>query len=453
MSRNRNFEEGFKAFTEKHGMFHKGDSIVVGVSGGADSVCLLHLLNRYREEYGYSLIAVHVNHGIRGEEANRDAVFTENFCRKLGVPFRLFTVDCPAEAARTKEGLEECGRRLRYECFSAAVSGENVKIATAHNANDNAETVLFNMARGSSLKGVCGIPTVRGNIIRPLLFASRSEIEAYCENNSLSFVTDSTNLQDDYARNKIRHRVIPVLKEINSDSVEAVSRLSADAKECFDYISSEAEKQLETCRIDDGVYFAENLSELHSAVKKAAIVKLVFDCSGKVCDSFAVERIVNLLRDEGTLQVFSNCFVSVKNGRLTVFRDGTDSLPKSTEEYVVDSFPCRIDFGNYTVSVEKCSKKIHENLLDNQIDCDKLKGTLILRSRRAGDVFTLPHRKVTKSLKKLFNEADIPVAERDILPVLCDGNGVVWIYGFGVNAHCCADESSKNIILLGGERV
>ena len=190
-------EKAKKAINE-YRMLENVSTVVVGLSGGADSVCLLHVLYTLKDEYKLNLIASHVNHGIRGEEAENDALFSKNFAETLGADFKLLQVDCVKEAQENGETTEEAGRRLRYEFFNSLCEDENTVIATAHNSNDNLETVVFNITRGSALSGAKGIPPKRDNIIRPLIFCSRAEIEGYCKENNLSFVTDSTNLSDDY---------------------------------------------------------------------------------------------------------------------------------------------------------------------------------------------------------------------------------------------------------------
>ncbi|MBO5856977.1 MAG: tRNA lysidine(34) synthetase TilS, partial [Clostridia bacterium] len=179
--------EKAKKAIEKHKMLNKGDTVVVGLSGGADSVCLLHFLNSIKTEYNLTIISAHINHGIRGEEAEKDALFSKTFSENLNVDFRLLKVDCVNEAKKNGETVEEAGRRIRYEFFNSLIGKENSVIATAHNSNDNMETIIFNITRGSSLNGAKGIPPKREIIIRPLIFCTREEIEGYCKENSLEF--------------------------------------------------------------------------------------------------------------------------------------------------------------------------------------------------------------------------------------------------------------------------
>ncbi|MCD8036180.1 MAG: tRNA lysidine(34) synthetase TilS, partial [Clostridiales bacterium] len=199
---------------KKYNMLQRGDSIVAGLSGGADSCALVHVLAGIREKFGIDVAAVHINHGIRGSEADADEKFAKAFCEGLGVKFIVYHCDVPAEAVRRGLGEEETGRLIRYEKFreTAEMLGAN-KIAVAHNLNDRTETFLMNLCRGAGMKGLSGIPAVSGNIIRPLIECSRESIEKYCAENSIDFRTDSTNLQNEYTRNKIRNVLIPWLKE------------------------------------------------------------------------------------------------------------------------------------------------------------------------------------------------------------------------------------------------
>ena len=204
-------------------MINKGDTVIAALSGGADSVALLYVLYSLKNELGFSLAACHVNHNLRGEESDGDERFVRRMCRFLDIP--LYVASIKVNDLRQKhDSLEECARRLRYEFFDSISRGK--LIATAHTASDNCETILINMVRGTALSGICGIPVKRDNIIRPLLYNTRGDIERYCTENSLDYVTDSTNLSDDYTRNKIRHKVVPLLREINPALFGAISRLS-----------------------------------------------------------------------------------------------------------------------------------------------------------------------------------------------------------------------------------
>ena len=212
-------------FIRKYNMLQSGDCVIAGVSGGADSVCMLLILHELSESMGFSVRAVHLNHMIRGDEADRDEAFVAELCDRINVPLKSFRRNVPEIAAEEGLSSEEAGRKIRYQLFEEAADDaqkefKRVRIAVAHNRDDLAETVIFNMARGSSLKGLTGIRPVRDDIIRPILFAGRNEIEDYLAEKGESYCTDSTNLGDDYSRNRIRHVIIPALKELNAGAVD-----------------------------------------------------------------------------------------------------------------------------------------------------------------------------------------------------------------------------------------
>ncbi len=431
------------------GMLSNTTDVVVGFSGGADSVCLLHLLNSYKDVLNIKVKAIHINHGIRGPEAKRDKDFAVAFCEKHNITYETFLFDCVSEAKNTKESLEECGRRIRYEIFNKNTT-DTTKIATAHNANDNAETVVFNVSRGSSIKGVCGIAPVRDNIIRPIIYCTREEIEGYCEENNLLYVTDSTNLCDDYTRNKIRHKILPVMEEVNSSAIANVSAFCEDARNVADYISLQAKAVLDSAYICENTYDVSALKNQHISVVNEAIYIAFSGFSDNSIDRNKIKIIYDLLNKTGRAQLYGNEFVEVVKGKLRFFRKSDTDVDVSVTvngvgEYLFGSF--KIVFLNY----DYCSKNVNKNILDNLIDCDKIKGHLFLRTRKEGDRFSFYNRKVSKSLKKLFNEYSIPVEQRDFIPVLCDDDGIVWVYGFGVTARCHISESSCNIICIEGE--
>ncbi len=427
-------------------------TVVVGFSGGADSVCLLHLFYSFRSDLSLDVIAAHINHGIRGQEAFDDAEFCRNFSRNLQIPFEYLEVDCVASAKSKGISVEECGREIRYDFFNSLCTDDSYTIATAHNANDNAETILFNLSRGAGLKGVCGIPSVRGNIIRPLIYCTRQEIEGYCHENGLSFVTDSTNLCDDYTRNKIRHNVLPVLGEVNSAAVKNISSFSTKVSSVCDFMEKTAQKALKDAVLQDGYYSCEYLLSLHNAVLSECIILLFSYFSQRRLDTEKVISIIGLLSSGGRIQIYSNIYAEVIKNKFRFFEYDTDS--GDSELYLEDFDNKCIPFNGYNVKVTKYGnnlKKVNKNVLDNSVDCDKIVGSLKIRTRSEGDKFSLYHRKVTKSLKKLFNELSVPVEERDRIPVLCDDIGVVWVYSLGTDSRCRINEDSCNIIFIGGE--
>ena len=435
---------------EDYSMLQGVKRVVVGFSGGADSVCLLHILNSLKSDFDFEVLGAHVNHGIRGDEALRDAEFSRDFCEKLGVEFKLLNTDCVKKARESGESVEECGRRIRYDFFYSLINYDE-RIATAHNSNDNAETVLFNITRGSTIKGGGGIPPVRGNIIRPLIYCTREEIEGYCHENNLQFVTDSTNLCDDYTRNKIRHKVLPVLEEINPEAVSNFAHFSSNAREVTEYIQSEALEIIKKTDNGDGTYNVKKLLGYKPVVVREAFVLMFVGWSNKTLERKKIDELYDLLTKSGRIQVYGNVFAEVIKGG---FRFFINEITEKPDSVCVETFPFESQFGEYIINISdipQSSEKINKKVLDNLIDCDKIEGNIFLRTRAEGDKITLPKRKVTKTLKKLFSELNIPVEKRDLLPVLCDDRGVLWIYSIGVDARCSVDGNSSNIIFVRGE--
>ena len=232
-----------RKYMEQFNMAEKGESVIVGVSGGADSVCLYKILLDLKNYFDIDIIAVHIHHGIRGEEADRDMNFVENMCKNDGVKFRCYKYDVPGYAKTNGLSEEEAGRTLRYKAFDEVAkelisNGRSVKIAVAHNRNDSAETFIHNLCRGSGLKGLAGIPYKNGSIIRPVLCLTREEIEMYLSEHNITHIDDSTNFTEDYTRNKIRHRVLPYLSEnINDNSISHICQAADELREIEDYLS------------------------------------------------------------------------------------------------------------------------------------------------------------------------------------------------------------------------
>ena len=427
---------------ERYNLFQKGDSITVALSGGADSTALLHALVQLGEKYSLNVTAAHLNHKLRGDESDRDEQFVRKMCDDLGVELVCESSDITS-LAKKGEGIEECARRVRYDFLQRNAKG---KIATAHSADDNIETVIFNLTRGSGIKGGCGIPPVRDNIIRPLIMCTRAEIEEYCEKNRLSFVTDSSNLTDDYTRNRIRHNVIPVLKEINSAAGDSFYRFTSAMNDVNDLLDDLAFDALSLAKSDEG-YDADRLADLHISVLTRA-VGIILDQSGSVPDSEHIGSVVKLIKSKkGKCQLNGGLFAEIKNNRLIIFG-------KETKNIIVT--PCydfvnkRVIFGGISLQSELISAdKVNNLLAKNLIDYDKIEGETVLRSRESGDSIRLKKRP-QKSVKKLFCELKIDVEKRDCLPILADEKGVIWIYDVGPDERVAVDEKSKNILKISG---
>ena len=422
-------------FIEENGLLEKGDKVIVALSGGADSVSLLHALISVKEIYNLSIYAAHFNHMIRDAEAERDEQFCIELCGRLRVPLYITHADVPYFAERCGESLELCGRRLRYE-FLYRTAGElgGAKIATAHNLNDNTETVLMNLIRGSGIAGLGGIPLRRGSIIRPLLSCSREEIESYCAENGLEYVTDSTNLSDEYTRNKLRLNVLPILRGMNPSLDEGVMRMAKLMREADGYLDKISLEELNNCKTEYG-YCCEALLRLDSTVLNYA-VKHILEEAGAPCDSRHIDLVVEKMRDGGCVDLGRGFRADCSQGTLRVIDlkaipDGDFCIPAA-------------DFCHERLSLSRVRmtavadengtvRIVNREFLSNCIPCELITDETVARHRRAGDTFTDPRRGVTKTLKKLFNELKIPREKRGSIRVVAAGSTVLWIEGIGVS--------------------
>lgn len=422
-----------------------GMAVIVGLSGGADSVALLHILLSLKAELSLDqIVAVHVNHGLRGEEAKRDSRFVTDLCQQWGVPLHTFCVDVNAFAKEQKIGLEEAGRILRYRMFEQVSSSfENVVIATAHTASDNAETVLLHLCRGSGIRGACGIPVKRGRVIRPLIHSTRAEIEDYCASQNLSYVMDSSNLDDTFSRNRIRLQAIPAMQQINPKTEEALCRFSNQAQELYKFMENLAEQAEKKAYLSPNTYSREILLSLPKPVLFFTLQRLMGKCEEK-----HLLLAEEALKNGGAVSLGSKRFVVSQNtANIVPVRDKV--LPFSHtvvlgESYIVGDNAYRIS--QYSKKEYEQKLKNDKNIFKNAFDYDKISGALILRQRLDGDVFHPAGRGCGKTLKKLFNENK--VTARDALPIVCDETGIVLVFGFGSDERVKISLSTVNIAVL-----
>ena len=443
--------EAVKKVIEHHKMLDGCDGIVAAVSGGCDSSVLLHVLWRLSTEMNYKILCAHINHNLRGSESERDEAFVRSLCEKYGIECRVLSANVAEYAEKNRLSTEEAGRKLRYEFFEHCANelGENAKIATAHSLSDCAETYIFNSSRGASLSGICGIPPVRGKIIRPLIEFSREQIEAYADEHGIDFVTDSTNLTDEYTRNKIRHGVIPVMKEINPGFEKAFLRLSKNLAETRDFVDSEAEKLLEKSKTKGG-FDGKILSESHPALKNRAAA-MILDGFGF---SFDFERTLRLSerfgKEDFKEELSKNEYLVQKDG--IVFKEVKQkpSLPINktpfAEGKIVLSEEKTAEIRVFSAEEFKSSYKINNYVLKDTFDFDKIVGKALFRSRMEGDKANIHGG--TKTLKKLFIEEKIPAEKRNSVAVLSDDEGVIWVEGLGAEKRVRLSDETVNVAAI-----
>ena len=299
-----------REYIDKHNMINRGDRVILGLSGGPDSVCLFFVLLAIKEEYGISIQAIHVNHMIRGADADEDEHYVRYLCLEYDVPLQVLRIDIPKHAKESGRSLEEEARIARHDAFEkAALEAESegmiAKIAIAHNANDNAETVLFHMARGAGLDGMCGIAPVRGRIIRPLLEVSKEEILQLLEENQVPYCIDATNSHVEYDRNRIRHNIIPELQQVNERALEHITDMTARLTEIADYISIETKGLLQIAKSSENRLRKRAIATAPRVIACQALKEYLsqFMPYQKDVASIHIDAIMELLNADGERQV------------------------------------------------------------------------------------------------------------------------------------------------------
>ena len=433
-------------FIHKENMLHKGDTVVCGLSGGADSVCLLLAMKQLSEQLGITVEALHVNHCLRGDEGDRDEAFCRKLCEDNDIPFKAFSCNVKAYAADHSLSDEEAARKLRYNIF--AENSASKLMATAHNADDNLETMILNLARGSALKGLCGIPPVRGNIIRPLLCVSRAEIEAFLAGLGQDFVTDSTNLSDDYTRNKIRHKIVPLLKELNPSVTATAVRSAAALREENALIEAQTNAAESACL---KVNTLTGLAEYDKVIRKRCIARLLTRNSLPY-SSERLDAADNILVNCGKLNISNDTyFVSDgKSAALHTIPDKSPDIELSAELVIGENyiFPDRKLVCELILCDDlKKNEAVHNSLTSLYLDYDKIKGRAVVRNRRFGDKIKLKGRDFTSSVKKLINEK-IPAEERTCLHFIEDEEGTVYAEKIGIADRVRPDRSSHRLLKI-----
>ena len=409
-------------------MLNTGDTVVAGVSGGADSMLMLSYLLSIKDEYNLDIIVANVEHGIRGDTSKADSQFVKNFCAENNIRFEMLSINAPEEAKAQKIGVEEYSRNRRYEFFCSFGAD---KIAVAHNLSDNVETVLFRLARGTSIKGCAGIPPVRDNIIRPLIYCTSEEIRSECEKQGIPYVIDETNSDNDYSRNFVRNELVPLFCELNPSFEQAVSRFSESAREDSAFIEKCADECIECCSCENGLSVSK-LKEYDVAVIKRVFIKLVEEY-GITPDEKHLNSALEILSIPKKKQIKDNVFLSSGGGVLRAFRiNNKNNFSLSTEIVTYNDFVNFDDKSRY----------------DMYCDADKVCGEPYVRARQDGDAISPVKRKCTKSLKKLFNELKIPAEKRDSLPIICDDFGIIGIPSVTIDERVKVDNDTNNVILF-----
>lgn len=456
-------KEETRDYIRQYHMTAPGDGVVVGLSGGADSVCLLHLLWCLKEELGIKLRAVHVHHGLRGEEADRDAAFSGEFCRNRNIPFREVRIDAAAEAAEAGVSLEEAGRQARYRILETEAEtwekedGICVHVAAAHHGDDSAETILHNLFRGSGLKGLSGIAPVRGRIIRPLLRTGRAEILEYLEENHLSWVEDSTNRECEYTRNRIRNELIPLIAaEINPQAVRNILRAGERISQADRYFEAQAErwlsehglkKTLEICLDAAALEAQEEI--LKGYIIRGALAKL--SCPLKDITARHLEDVVSLTgKETGKLVMLPHGIQAARE--YGIIRIRTESISACSGMQARGGSGTEEDSGKSPLFPLKtrifpCENpgQFPKKQYTKWFDYDKIKGTMSLRTRRQGDYITLSGGG-TKTVKSYMIDEKIPREDRERILLLAEGSHILWIVGHRISEYYKVTEHTRTVL-------
>lgn len=439
---------------ERFGMLGQGDTVVAAVSGGADSVALLDFLCA-QTDMGLNVRACHVNHCLRGAESERDEQLVRTMCGQYGVPLDVLRVDIGAAAKRARESVELTARRERYRFFGELALRYHAKVATAHTMSDAAETVFLNMARGTGLEGICGIPAVRGEYIRPLRACTRQEIEAYCVRHDLAFVHDSSNDSDEFTRNYIRHKVVPPFLGISEGAGRSLERMTLLLRDDADYLRAQAADAAEDCTAGDG-FSAEKLRLLHPALRSRVLLSLL-EREGLERSAERVAQMALLLDPAGParLCLARDTYAVLQGGVLLIERrqpppvlDGVRELPKDG----LDGVRVRLGQGKM-LEFFVCGRPDYEIFKNNPhidlkgaLDYDKMDSMVVVRSRKGGDRIRLAGRGCSKSLKKLYNE--LKILNRDFLYVLADNKGVLYAEGAGTDERARITPDTKTVVAV-----
>ncbi len=464
------FIDSIIKYINNNEMISSGEGVIVGVSGGADSVALLRVLLQLKKSFeekgeGLSLKVIHVNHMIRGDEADRDERFVIELCASADIPYKVYHEDIPLLAKKLHMTEEEAGRHFRYKVFENEAETlekeiqKRVRIAVAHNKDDLAETVLYNMIRGSSLFGLSGIRPVRGRIIRPLLMTRRSEIEGFLKELEQSFITDSTNMLTEYSRNKIRLSVMPELNGINDRAVDHIVDVALDSLRLRDDISAEiTDAGCILCEEGKSVIYISEFKGLGQIAQGECILKALENVCGRRKDISrehieAVRRLIDLetgksvdliyrMRARRSYNEIIICKDEKTSGKSSyieeasieeAFMDGMDTFPGVLETEVLD----------YDEGLE-ISKKEYTKM----IDYDKIKTALVLRTPKQDDYIVINGDGGRKKLSRFFSHSKIEQSERTGFPVVADGDEIVWVVGLRLSEAYKVTPDTKRVMVL-----
>ncbi|MCQ2419260.1 MAG: tRNA lysidine(34) synthetase TilS [Clostridia bacterium] len=403
------------------GLISPGQTVVCAVSGGADSMALLWALWSLKRELSLTVIAAHFNHRLRGDASDADEALVKQFCMTHRIPLRISSGDVALAAERTGDSLELAARRLRY-AFLESLDCD--RIATAHHADDNLETVLLNLVRGTGLRGLCGIPPERGRIIRPLLTCTKEDLTAYCEQHRLPTALDATNEGDDARRNRLRHQVIPALKKENPRLAQTALTMTTLLRQDEEDLRVQARAALDACHSKNG-YSVPMLRSYPKSVLSRAMRLILKQYGVKNATSTHVEALVGLIlsNDPSASVNLPEDLIAFREYDSLLFHQRGELRALLARELAIGMLD--LPEAHLRVFVSPADVQLHTP----EVFTVSPKGKLFVRSREVGDKLTLSGG--TKSLKKRMIDRKIPKPARDLIPVLCDEEGLLGVWSFG----------------------
>ncbi len=448
-------------FITSHDLIAPGDTVQVGFSGGADSVCLLILLQELGERHGFSVQAVHVNHMLRGQESLEDQLFAERFCMERGIPVHSFS--CPVEeiAKKGRIGIEEAGREARTQVFLNCMEQFGAdKTALAHHRNDQAETVLFRLARGSSLAGLAGIRPRQGTVIHPLLSAEKEEILTFLEERGIGYRTDSSNLTDHYTRNCIRHRIMPVLKErVNERSLLHIAEAAEDFAETERFIQTLAREagRRWVVREVDGISVQEGLLREDPVLVRQVLMSVLSEAAGerKNLGREQLSQLTDLLKGRsGRRSSLPEGLEAIRREHDLVIRrksERPEADPTEEQSVLKLDAPGSYAFGRWKICctlLPEVPSEIPEKPFTKWLDYDKINRGLEFRTRRAGDFLICTKAGGRKKLKAYLIEEKIPAEKRAEIPLLSSGSRIFWVVGHRISEDCKITEQTERVLQI-----
>lgn len=438
-------------------MICTGDQVLAGVSGGGDSMAMLHILWRLSKELGFFLEAVHVHHGIRGLEADRDLELAQQFCKDAGIPFWAYRFSVPKLAEEWKLGLEETGRIVRRQAFQEEEErlGKAVRVALAHNRNDLAETMLHNLARGSGLRGLAGIRPVNENVIRPVLCLERKEIDDYLKEKEIPYITDSSNLEDDYTRNRIRHHILPLLEEeINPGAVAHMAAAGDMLAQADTFLGKCAGKLLERYRQEDGSFLLnQDFFKEEPILKSYGVLEALASLAGKRKDISAVhiQQVLELWEKQTGRRVLLPYELSARKeyGGVRISWGSTGGIagkPTGTWELPMPG-KLHCPLGDFTTEIfAYFGQKISEKKYTKWLDYDKIRNNLSVRTRKSGDYLVINEEGSRKKIRRCMIDEKIPEEQRAMIPLLTREDEVLWMVGGRISEKYKITPNTKRVL-------